>query len=197
MTRLYTARGGQLALFPGAKTERQAKGNRGMELEHELLIMHALYRRRKLAEVYKNPVQCQPVGNGQWARITGKAIVDFTGCLAGGRHVAFDAKDCAGTRIELNRLAGHQIEYLGSVFALGGLAFVLVRFEYRRCYRIPIDCWAYAYRRYCGDEPTDMVNGWKPKNIASICEVDMKPEWAVEGVDWMRGVELWPRDLNG
>lgn len=189
MTRLYTARGGQLALFPGAKPAKQDQGGRGMELEHELTVMHALYRRRKLAEVYKNPVQCQPVGNGQWARITGKAIVDFTGCLAGGRHVAFDAKDCAGTRIELNRLAGHQIEYLGSVFALGGLAFVLVRFEYRRCYKIPIDAWAAAEQAHYYKTEVHRVDGWKPSNGASIAERDMKSEWAITGVDWIGGVE--------
>lgn len=179
MTRVYSKSG-------------DGHANRGMELEQELNQMHRVYKRLKRALVEKTYPRIQPFRGGREVRITGKAGADYVGTLAGGRSVAFDAKDCAERRIDLNRLTDTQIAHLGGVHALHGLAFVLVRFEYRRCYRIPIDCWAYAYRRYCGDEPTDMVDGWKPKNVASICEVDMKPEWAVEGVDWMRGVELWP-----
>ena len=193
MTRIYTAHGGdasarQLSLLPGAKAERESTANRGMALEHELMTIHALYRRRKLARVEKNFVQCQPVKGGEWARITGKAIVDFTGTLAGGRAVAFDAKDCVGRRIELNRLAEHQIAYLGDVYALGGLAFVLVRFDRKRCYRIPVDAWADAVLYHDYKQMTPRVDGWRPKNAASLTEADMKSAWAVRGVDWLEGV---------
>lgn len=190
MTRLYTARGGrQMALFPGAKKPREGQGNRGMEFEHELMAMHQLYRRRKLAVIEKNHCPTQIIQAGQWAKITGKAIVDFTGCLTSGRFVAFDAKDCVERRIELNRLAPHQIEYLGNVYALGGMAFILVRFERKRCYKIPVDAWADAdlYHHFGVTHPR--ADGWKPKNNASICETDMKSEWAVRGVDWLGGIE--------
>lgn len=188
MTRIYTTRGGQTALFPGAKPPRESNANRGMEFEHELLVMHQLYRLRKLAVVEKNHCPTQIVQGGQWAKITGKAIVDFTGCLANGRFVAFDAKDCVENRIELNRLAPHQLEYLGGVHALGGLAFILVRFERKHVYRIPVDRWYEAdyYRAY--GKPRESVDGWKPKNRSSLVMSDMKPEWAVDGVDWIKGV---------
>lgn len=186
MTRIYTTRGGrQLSLLPGAKQKGESHANRGMELEHELMVMHQLYKRQKLARVDKNPIQTQPVKGGEWAWIIGKAIVDFSGTLAGGRSVAFDAKDCVERRIELNRLAPHQAEYLGDVYALGGMAFILARFERKYCYKIPIDVWtdALAYRDY--GKPVERVDGWKPRNKASLTMADMRPEWAVDGVDWL------------
>ena len=190
MTRIYTTRGGQTALFPRAKPKGESQANRGMEFEHELMAMHALYRRRKMARVEKNYLQTQPLKDARLARVTGKAIVDFTGTLApNGRSVAFDAKDCVGRRIELNRLADHQIDYLGDVHALGGLAFVLVRFERRRVYRVPVDVWSDAVQYHTYGEMPQRVDGWRPKNKASLSETDMRPEWAVKGVDWLGGIE--------
>ena len=185
MTKLYMARGGQTALFPRAKPTADNHANRGMELEHELMVMHQLYKRQKLAVVEKNYIKTQPVTGGEWARIIGKAIVDFTGTLAGGRSVAFDAKDCVERRIELNRLDTHQAEYLGSVYALGGLAFVLARFERKHCYKIPIDVWADAVLYWKFGKPVERVDGWKPKNKASLTMADMRTEWAIKGVDWL------------
>lgn len=186
MTRLYTARGGQqMALFPGAKPPRLSAANRGMEFENELKVMHAVYKKQGRARIEKNFVPSQPVNNGQWAKVIGKAIVDFTGLTAGGRFVAFDAKDCVESRIELNRLYSHQIEYLGDVFALGGAAFILVRFKSRFVYKIPVDCWADAEIFHKWGKPVDRVDNWKPRNRASLSMSDMKPEWAVNGVDWL------------
>ena len=176
-------------MFPRAKPKGESQANRGMEFEHELMAMHQLYRRRKLARVEKNFVQTQPTKGGKIAVITGRAIVDFTGTLEGGRSVAFDAKDCIGRRIELNRLADHQIDYLGDVHALGGLAFVLVRFERGRVYRVPVDVWSDAVQYHAYGIMQPRVDGWKPKNTASLCETDMRPEWAVKGIDGLGGIE--------
>ena len=84
MTLIYTTRG-QTALFPGAKAPRESHANRGMELENELKVMHALYHKRKLARVEKNFCPTQPLKDGRLAKVIGKAIVDFTGLTAGGR----------------------------------------------------------------------------------------------------------------
>lgn len=193
MTRIYQTKG-QTALFPRVKPPRESHANRGMEFENELKVMHALYARRGLARIEKNYVPTQPVRNGQWAKVIGKAIVDFSGLTAGGRFVAFDAKDCVGHRIELDRLADHQFGYLGQVQALGGWAFVLVRFARQYVYRIPFDAWADAALMREGFK-AETVDGWRPKYAASIGMADMKPHWAVDGVDWLtRRID---RDDNG
>ena len=181
MTRIYTAPRGQT--LPRAQGE--SKANRGMEFEHELMVMHALYDKRGLARVEKNFCPTQPLKDARFARIIGKAIVDFTGVTAGGRFVAFDAKDCVESRIELNRLAEHQAEYLMDVFALGGSAFVLVRFRRRDVYKVPIDVWTDAELYHKWGTIHERVDGWRPKNRASLSVTDMKPEWAVQGVDWL------------
>lgn len=191
MTKLYMSRGGQqLAMFPGTKKPRDSHANRGMELENELKVMHALYHKRNLARVEKNFCPTQPLKDGRLAKVIGKAIVDFTGLTAGGRFVAFDAKDCAERRIELNRLAEHQCVYLLNVDALGGMAFVLARFERKYCYKIPIDAWVEAdnWRAWGGEFPV-RLDGWKPKNRASLTMADMRTDWAVNGVDWLGVLE--------
>ena len=188
MTRIYQTKG-QTALFPRAKPPRESQANRGMEFEAELNAMHRLYRRLKKAVVEKTYCKSIPINGNREAKIIGKAIVDYVGTLEGGRSVAFDAKDCVERRITLDRLADHQIAYLGDVYALGGMAFILVRFERKRCYKIPVDAWASAVMYHTYGKWQDRVDGWKPKNAASLCEDDMKDEWAVNGVDWLGGIE--------
>lgn len=52
---------------------------------------------------------------------------DFSGCVAGGKHVVFEAKaTLSTTRFDLDRLATHQANHLDMVYRLGGIAFVYV-----------------------------------------------------------------------
>lgn len=162
---VYTTRSGQMSLLKGLTGQKESAANRGMEFEKQLTVIHALYARKGLARIEKNYVPTQPVSDGKWARVIGKGIVDFTGVTAGGRFVAFDAKDCAGHRIDHSRLPEHQQEYLCQVDALGGAAFVLVRFDRHDVYRVPIIAWK------------------------TLCNDDMRPEWAVEGLDWLGKLE--------
>lgn len=183
MTRIYTAPKGQTD--SRAKRGGESLANRGMEFEHELMAMHGLYNRRGLARIEKNFCPTQPLKDARFARIIGRAIVDFTGITSGGRFVAFDAKDCAESRITLDRLQAHQAEYLMDVFTLGGSAFVLARFRRRDVYKIPIDVWTDAEMYHKWGVIIERADGWRPKNRASLSVADMKPEWAVNGVDWM------------
>ena len=186
MTRLYTTRGGQqLALFPGAKQQGESHANRGREFENALKAMHALYERRGLAVIRKNYVESTVVGDGRWARVDGPAIVDFSGPISkNGRYVAFDAKDAKDKSIPLAALKPHQMAYMGGVHAVGGWAFVLVRFERRRVYRIPIDAWAQAVSAH--EQGQEIVMGdFTATGKASINEKQLPPRWRVAGYDWM------------
>lgn len=164
--------------------------NRGLALEKELQTLHDFYERHGLARIDKQQVRAIPTKDNRIAKIIGKSTVDYTGVIAGGRFVAFDAKDCAEKRIPLNRLQEHQGAYLMAVDALGGLAFILARFEYRHVYRIPIDIWVCAdlAHHFGVDRVTERVDGWKPTGMASLSIRDMREEWKVRGVDWLRGV---------
>lgn len=193
MTRIYKAKDGQTAMFRDAKSGASDNhANRGMSLEKLLNEMHWLYAAAGRAQITKQYVPCVLVRNGAWAKVTGKSTVDYEGVLAGGKAVAFDAKDCRGTRIELSRLQPHQLEHLGKVHALGGIAFVLVRFEYERCYAIPVSAWYAAETARDMKLPAeDTESGWTADVRASISEKDCPDAWRVETVNWLKSVERW------
>lgn len=179
----------QTALFPRAKAgAADGHRNRGMAFEHALSEMHEIYRALNLARIEKNYCPTQIVKDGQWAKIIGRSTVDYVGVLRGGRMAAFDAKDCQGDKIELNRLQEHQRLYLDEVQALGGLAFVLVRFGCGAVARIPIRAWDYALAARCAPETADTmtVDGWQPSGKAHIKRTEVPAAWKVEGYDWAR-----------
>lgn len=182
MTRLMPE---QIGFIPGAKRPDIEHANRGMGLEKQIIAINDLYKLLGVAWVDKTNVKTTVIGNG-FARVDGKGPVDFLGTMApNGRTVAFDCKDCAERRINLDRLEPHQLEQLERIHAIGGKAFILVRFVYSDVFAVPVDYWTSAemYRTY--GKPIELVDGWKPKNAASICETDMKPEWAVRDYDYL------------
>ena len=79
----------------------------------------------------------------------------------------------------------HQLQYLIDVERMGGIAFVLVQFEHRRCYRVPALAWKSAVDA-CNGCLYDVYHGWKPSGRASLRESDLPKSWAVYGVDWMQ-----------
>lgn len=103
-------------------------GYRGIVFEEELRTTHEEYLRRGLAVVTKHEVRKVRRRDGT-VIYASKSISDFTGVLAGGRFVAFDAKSlyrvAHSWRPDARQL--HQLAYLQSVMELGGLAFYLVR----------------------------------------------------------------------
>jgi penicillin-binding protein-related factor A (putative recombinase) len=146
--------------------------------------------------VHKEYLPTLPVKDAKWAKVVGKITVDYVGQLAGGRFVAFDAKDCAGKRIELERLQAHQLRFLEIAEALGGLAFVLVRFERARAYAVPAAAWRWADEAHRAGHAVYVEElGWRATGKASINEKEMKPEWRVDGTDWAETVRnLWLRE---
>jgi recombination protein U len=176
----------QTSMFKGAHTgAADNHANRGMAFEEALRWQHAMYLRRGAAKVDKQYIPSLPVRDGKWAKVIGKSTVDFVGVLRGGLHVAFDAKDCAGKRIELDRLQPHQMEHLEDVEREGGLAFVLVRFERQRVYMIPMTAWRWAVEAHRAGHSV-YVEGidWAATGKASLNEKDMRKEWLLDGVDW-------------
>lgn len=101
---------------------------RGADFEAELRTTHEEYQRLGLAVVTKHEVRKVRRRDGTFIYAS-KSISDFTGILAGGRFVAFDAKSLRQPtlfwRPDARQL--HQLAYLRQVAALGGLAFYLVR----------------------------------------------------------------------
>ena len=107
---------------------RQSQAYRGLDFEEELKVTHEEYRCLGLALITKHEVR-KVARRGGGIVYAAKSVSDYTGVLKGGRFVAFDAKSLAKPQ-ETWRPAPrqrHQLAYLRSVAALGGLAFYLVR----------------------------------------------------------------------
>lgn len=176
----------QTSMFKGAHAGASDNhANRGMAFEDQLKWQHALYQSRGIAKVDKQYIPSLPVQDGKWAKVIGKSTVDFVGELRGGQYVAFDAKDCAGKRIELSRLQPHQLKHLEDIAALGGLAFVLARFERREVYLIPVEAWRWANEAHrAGHEVHVERLEWTATGKASINMKELPREWKVNGYDW-------------
>ena len=101
---------------------------RGADFEDELKTTHEDYQRRNLALISKHEVRKVRRRDGT-VIYAQKSVSDFTGVLAGGRFVAFDAKSLRRATLtwkpDLRQL--HQLAYLQQVASLGGIAFYLVR----------------------------------------------------------------------
>lgn len=185
----------QTSIFGEKRALGESHANRGMAFEAALSWQHAQYEAQKAAQVHKEYLPTQPVKDAKWARVIGKATVDYVGQLSGGRFVAFDAKDCAGKRIELSRLQPHQLRFLRLTDALGGLGFVLVRFERQRAYTIPVQAWMWACEAHRAGHAVYVEElDWTATGKASINEKELKTEWRVQGMDWARAVRQWLKE---
>ena len=179
----------QTAMFEGVHAPGESHAGRGMGFEKELEWQHARYEAEDVAQIHKQYIPAVPVRDGRWAKIIGKSTVDYVGQLSGGRFVAFDAKDCAGKRIDLERLQPHQLRFLILTEALGGLSFVLVRFERERVYVVPIRAWRWAVEAHKAGRSVYVDDmDWTATGKNSLNEKEMKEEWKVEKCDWARVV---------
>lgn len=183
----------QMAMFEGMRpAPPDNRANRGMDFEGRLEGVHARYAAAGAARVDKQYVKALPVKNGQWAKVIGRCTVDYTGVMRGGRMVAFDAKDCRGARIALDRLQPHQRDYLQQVARMGGCAFVLARFEDKRgekqVYAIPIAAWCLAEEaRRTGERRA--AEGFEAAGRASIALEALPEKWRVKDYDWLSAVD--------
>lgn len=112
-------------------------GNRGMDLEADIIESNKFYLDTDQALIYKRPT---PIGivkvdyqNG--ARITDayfqeKTTTDFNGVFEG-RYVDIEAKSTKNkSSFPLSNITKHQIEHLKRVIKHGGLAFFIVEFTH-------------------------------------------------------------------
>jgi recombination protein U len=122
----------------------RSQANRGKALEELIIIRNQLYERDGIAVIHKVPTEWLPLrdrtGKIYSAKVERKAAVDFLGNYQG-RPIAFDAKHTMDKRIQWSRLEPHQWEFLLKWERCGGLAFVLVGWDMKQFFVIPIQDW--------------------------------------------------------
>lgn len=132
------------------KARRQFQGaasrNAGRIFEEMLEKSLRWYEERGLLRATKTPEPMKPIRpcgkNGQFLACYVKpAQVDFSGTLAGGRAIRFEAKQTDTTRFTRDRLTEEQMDDLEAHQRLGAYCCVLICFGFNHFYRIPWSVW--------------------------------------------------------
>ena len=123
---------------------RVGYGNRGKTFELLLEYANQRYKHTGEALIEKQHTHFVPLrdrtGKIVNCKVEEKATVDYVGRY-GGRPIAFEAKDCAGDKIDLKRVEPHQRDYLNRwTEDQAAIGFVIVSFNLSNFYLIP---WAY------------------------------------------------------
>ena len=123
-----------------------SRANRGKQLQDLLDMVCAQYKNKGLARIEPVPVPYKHVRNFRgtfWIGCySGKSTVDYVGITAGGRAIAFDAKQTSlPTRVDLSEshFPEHQRDFLRWYERAGHMAFLVVEFaQLNEIYRVPI-----------------------------------------------------------
>ncbi len=183
-------RRGQERLRSGQSGADQSR--RGLDFEDALERMHEHYLGCGWADIVKvgPPIQHRRDGS---LRIGGVGPPDFSGILAGGVPVRFDAKSTsnAGDGYKLDSVRLHQGRSLARCHRLGGLAFLLMRWP-AADYLVPWAAIEPRYRRYWRNRQAKIRN--RGAENCRIFEEDAA-EWGRRlryRCDWLRAARAEP-----
>lgn len=110
------------------------RGLRGSALEDLINLTNDVYKQRHVAIIQKIPTPITPVeldkehGNISRAYFDHASTVDYIGAVQG-IPICFDAKETTETRLPLQNVHPHQIEFMREYEFNGGVAFLLVWFK--------------------------------------------------------------------
>ena len=118
---------------------------RGQQFENLVEKSCSYYAHKKIALIEKTPEPLRMIKRGRGSQVIAvfekKGQPDFKGTVLGGQSVVFEAKHTSGARITLDRVEQHQLANLSLHKGLGGECFILISFELKSFYRVPIDDW--------------------------------------------------------
>lgn len=112
--------------------------NKGLLLEEDINITNVYYRNTDRALIYKKPTPIKIVKvvypNSKSSKITEAffekpSTLDYCGIYKS-CYLDFDAKECnSKTSFPLSNIHKHQLEHIRRVLKLGGISFIIVRFN--------------------------------------------------------------------
>ncbi len=110
------------------------RGLRGSTLEELINLTNDVYKQRHVAIIQKIPTPITPIeldrehGNISRAYFNQASTVDYIGAVQG-IPICFDAKETAETRLPLQNVHPHQVEFMEEYELNGGISFLLVYFK--------------------------------------------------------------------
>jgi recombination protein U len=117
--------------------------NRGMYAEEMFNRTIEYYASHNIALIEKRAVPIKIIKDINPTSIVGKllnkSLVDYCGCYLG-RHLEFEVKETSQKQLSLGIIQPHQFDYLTTIVAQKGLAYLMVYFSiYETFYLIPFD----------------------------------------------------------
>lgn len=111
-----------------------SSANRGMNLEEDINISNEYYKDKKLCLITKRPtpINVVKVDYSKGALITNayfekQSTTDYNGVYKG-KYIDFEAKETNLEYFPLSNILEHQIKHLETIYNMGGISFIIVRF---------------------------------------------------------------------
>ncbi|MEG0266550.1 MAG: Holliday junction resolvase RecU [Bacilli bacterium] len=119
-------------------TKNITYNNRGMTLEQDINITNQYYLDYNIACIHKKPTPINIVkveGNKiKEAFFKTSSTTDYNGIYKG-KYIDFDAKETNLDYFPIDNLQTHQLKHLKTVLDMGGISFIIVRFnKYNKVY---------------------------------------------------------------
>lgn len=121
------------------EAKKRTTSNRGMSLEEDINLSNKYYLVNDIAVIYKKPTPVTIVKVDYPNRKSAKIVeayyntpstTDFNG-LYKGHYIDFEAKETnSKTSFAFSNIHQHQIEHLNKVDQQGGIAFIILRFNF-------------------------------------------------------------------
>ena len=132
-------------------TQGKVNHAQGARFEEQIEAACIEYWAKGIAKISKSHEPMKPIrslGAGKFMAIyTSQSGADFTGTLAGGQAVRFEAKHTDSDRIKQDAVRPQQWEDLDGHEQLGALCFVLVSIDYK-VHRVPWQEWKNMKQNY-------------------------------------------------
>jgi recombination protein U len=157
--------------------------NRGRTFEEYIEYSNRHYESGGDGLIFKQHTHFLPIrdrrGKVVSCKVDQKAICDYVGIFHG-KAVAIEAKETQKGNIRFDAVQPHQADFLERFERLGGLAFVVVSFDFKRFFCIPWEYWwAWSMKAQGKDAPHEYW-GWVLPDKKSVRPEDLLPEWEVE-----------------
>ncbi len=188
--------------YPNGKKNIQTSNktntsNRGMSLEQDIVQTNLYYLAEKIACIHKKPTPIQIVKVDYPKRSAAKIVeayfklpstTDFNGIYKG-KYIDFEAKETNNsTRFPFSSIHKHQIEHLERVLNLGGIAFLIIRFNNKNItFLINASDFIYYYKN---TDKSSVPYQWFCDNGYSISYNYIKP------VDYLKVVDQILEEKN-
>lgn len=158
--------------------------NRGRTFEEYIEYSNRHYESGGDGLIFKQHTHFLPIrdrrGKVVSCKVDQKAICDYVGIFHG-KAVAIEAKETQKGNIRFDAVQPHQADFLERFERLGGKAFVVVSFDFKRFFCIPWNYWYAWYMKHTHNiSNIAAVYDWPVPDKKSVRIEDLLPEWEVK-----------------